>query len=157
MLIQDSLFWASTKTMPNGCIEWQKGKNDAGYGKVRRRKIGKNLLAHRYAYYLLHGFFPKYYACHTCDNPACVNPYHLFDGTNSDNQKDAVKKGRSHAPQLAGLIGENNENSKLTEEKVREIKSLLSTETNIALGKLYGVHHSTISCIRLRKKWSHIK
>lgn len=155
MQILDELFWAKTKPGPNGCIEWQGTKNKTGYGKVRRRKIGKDLLAHRYAYYLLHGYFPQEYACHTCDNPSCCNPHHLFDGTNSENQKDCVKKGRSKIAQNQ-LPGENNNNAVLTDIDVLDIISRMKNETNIALGKEYNVHHATISCIRLNKTWTHL-
>lgn len=156
MKILDAKFWAKTKIMPNGCIEWQGALNPSGYGKVRRRKVKKDLLAHRYAYYLLHGYFPVNYGCHTCDNPKCCNPEHIFDGTNSENQKDAYRKGRSRICRL-DPVGQMNGNAHLTDDCVKAIIKRLPNEYNTDIAKDYGVTHSMISLIRLNKSWTHIQ
>lgn len=153
MKIIDEAFWKLTKLMPNGCIEWQGSVDRNGYGKVKRRKIHQgNIGVHRYGYYLLHGKFPKNLACHTCDNPICCNPHHIFDGTGSENSKDMTSKGRG-ALQRLDHKGAGNGNSKLTEEKVKQIRELLPTQNNKQIALLFGVHHSTISTIRLGKNW----
>lgn len=75
------------------CWNWQASKFKGGYGifKFHGRKIG----AHRFSLWLSTGVIPeKEYACHTCDNPPCVNPKHLFWGTPQDNNKDTVSKNR---------------------------------------------------------------
>lgn len=86
----------NSKAMSSGCIEWQGYKNKGGYG--RRRFNGEKHLVHRMVYSLVHGgrIIPfGLLVCHKCDNPACINPAHLFLGTQMDNINDCVKKGRN--------------------------------------------------------------
>jgi HNH endonuclease len=83
-------------TNPNGCWEWTASKTKAGYGIYQWSKNGqKQYFAHRYSIEHLSGLDPTgMYVCHTCDNPGCVNPAHLFLGTAKDNMDDKVAKGR---------------------------------------------------------------
>lgn len=75
------------------CWEYTKYINKWGYGRLRYN--GKKHLAHRLIYEFIIGNIPKnMLVCHHCDNPKCINPYHLFVGTNKDNHTDAIKKGR---------------------------------------------------------------
>jgi hypothetical protein len=76
------------------CWVWTGSLNDSGRGQVRFDG-GITKLAHRVAWFLTHGSFPKHQACHKCDNPPCVRPSHLFDGTQKENLDDMVTKGRS--------------------------------------------------------------
>lgn len=74
------------------CWEWQAG-NINGYGVISER--GVRHMAHRWSYQYFIGQIPDgYEICHHCDNPSCINPFHLFAGTRSDNMKDASSKGR---------------------------------------------------------------
>ena len=88
------IIFKNSKPMSNGCIEWQGYKNKGGYG--RRRFRGFKKLVHREVYELTHGCVIPFglIVCHRCDNPACINPSHLFLGTHKDNIQDCIKKGR---------------------------------------------------------------
>lgn len=87
-------FWNKALPLDGGCWEWQSGPKTKGkHGRFRFN--GKYDGAHRVAYLLTHGqITPGMYICHTCDNPSCVNPEHLYEGTNQDNQIDAVERGQ---------------------------------------------------------------
>ena len=90
--------------MLDECIEWSGSRNKDGYGQ--KHKNGKTQQAHRLAYECAFGTIPAgMLVCHSCDNPPCINPAHLFLGTNQDNIRDSVEKGRhsnknkTHCPQ----------------------------------------------------------
>jgi hypothetical protein len=79
-----------------GCWIWQGKKNPKGYGITSFPK-GKTVLAHRASYIAFKGDVPEgKMVCHTCDNPSCVNPDHLFLGTAQENTTDMINKGRIH-------------------------------------------------------------
>jgi len=77
-----------------GCWNWQGRRDRNGYGYLTFR--GKTKFAHRVSFHLFKGFDldSHLFVCHKCDNPACINPEHLFPGTNRDNILDSLKKGR---------------------------------------------------------------
>tara|TARA_R110000868_G_scaffold292821_1_gene553342 strand:+ start:502 stop:765 length:264 start_codon:yes stop_codon:yes gene_type:complete len=83
---------------------------------------------------------------HHCDNPACINPEHLFLGTQADNMRDKRIKGRAHS-----LKGEMCGRAKLNAKEVAEIRA--SSDGPCALGRLFGVHHTTITNIRRGISW----
>ncbi len=95
--------------MPDGCWIWTGTKNKQGYGhfkvKNKMQKFQINF-SHRVAYQIFNGcIYDNLIVCHTCDNPFCVNPIHLFLGTHKDNALDMISKGRhnearkTHCPQ----------------------------------------------------------
>lgn len=89
--INDS-FFAKVKKLES-CWEWQGELDRYGYGKFRVGKIIAK--AHRYSFELHYGDFDKsLHVLHNCDNPKCVNPTHLFLGSNKDNVADKISKGR---------------------------------------------------------------
>lgn len=143
--------------LENDCWLWNLSTINSGYGKVMTKIAGKRrtLLAHRVSLHLFRGFDldSKLYVCHKCDVPRCVNPDHLFIGLQQDNMNDMKKKCRQKS---ISLKGEKNPSSKLTEEKVLEIVSLLQDFNNKEIAKMYGLNHGTISNIRLGKSWSHL-
>lgn len=84
-----------SKPTSTGCIEWTGRKDKDGYGLYKVK--GKYKAAHRVSYQQSFGeIAPGLLVCHTCDVRNCVNPDHLFLGTNLDNINDMLKKGRHH-------------------------------------------------------------
>lgn len=99
------------------CWEWQASKTKHGYGHFWLD--GRSQRAHRVVMrFQGHNIKDKHVA-HHCDNPACVNPKHLWVGTHAENMRDMKEKGRANAPS-----GENHGQSKLTDEQVGNIRSL---------------------------------
>lgn len=120
------------------CWEWQGSLDRYGYGKFR---IGKSTVkAHRYSYELFNGAFDKkLHVLHTCDNPKCVNPQHLFLGTNQDNVNDRVNKNRTKTG-----------TKKLSVEAKKSMLKLLETQSKKVVAELFGVHVSTVSRVKAK-------
>lgn len=134
-----------------GCWDWRLTKSGK-YGRLFY--CGKVIPAHRASYLIHRGDIPSnLFVLHKCDNPICTNPDHLFLGTTSDNHRDMIAKNRSNPPR-----GERARASKLTEEKVKEIRRLLALGVMaIRIANDLGVHKTTVSDIKLGKTWKHIK
>lgn len=145
-------FDARIAKLKSGCWEWT-GSLNAGYGQFRRVD-GSIVLSHRYAYMRHHGVdnIKGYCVCHTCDNPKCVNPEHLFLGTIADNVADMHAKGRSRQ---GHVYGEDHNGSKLTAEKVKEIRKSKKSDSELSI--IYGVSRPTIWAVRTGKTWQHVK
>jgi hypothetical protein len=117
-----------------------------GYGVAFFKR--QQIRAHRLSWQIHHGDIPpNAFVCHTCDNPACVNPKHLFLGSAADNSADMVRKGRS-------AKGARVASSKLQESDVLKIRSDNRSSTQIA--KDYGVSGSMIRSIKRRQWWKHL-
>lgn len=151
------IFLDRTYPEPNtGCWLWGGQYNDGGYGVFKLVAFPfKTKLAHRCSYFLHYGPFDhdKLKVCHKCDNPACVNPEHLFIGTQQDNVIDMYTKGRS--PRI-GPRGESAPHAKLTEKKVAKIRSLKGKKNQYEIAEMFGVAQSSISFIMSGKTWKHI-
>lgn len=141
-------FWSRVEKS-DGCWIWEGTKNKNGYGSVTVNY--KRLYAHRFAWFLTHGKMPEQFLLHSCDTPLCVNPAHLSEGTAADNAADMARKGRS------GNRGERSKMAKLTDEKVREIRTRMSNgETICAISRELKMSTGTICGIKHYKRWKHV-
>jgi hypothetical protein len=129
------------------------GSGEGRYGRMYRK--GKSPLSHVMSWEIHFGEVSKgLCVCHKCDNPLCVNPDHLFTGTQSDNLKDMTAKGRRACGSAIANFGEKNGNCKLTQESVNRIKGRLKLKHTLkAIAADEGVHFSLISLIKNNKIW----
>ena len=135
------------------CWEFTGYKTKDGYGMIG--VFDSVVLTHRASYEVYIGPIPKgMLVCHTCDNPPCFNPDHLFLGTHKDNMKDMQSKGRT-----GKKYGEENPHSKLTNEQIDEIrKTHIATYqggrggNTVELAEKYGVSRQYIGQI-VKNKW----
>jgi hypothetical protein len=141
---------ARMKIDAKGCWIWQGGTNENGYGRMRLANPRRQVYPHRAAYEAFIGPIPDgLKVLHRCDVPRCINPNHLFIGTQKDNIRDCNSKGR-----LVNNQGEKHGMVKLTEDQVREIRAAAGSHAKI--GRAYGVSDSTVRYIRQRKLWKHV-
>lgn len=149
-------FWSRVAVMSDQeCWEWQgtlkrpcpTNRRILPYGQFGFRDNGKikTISAHRFSYALRYGPIPKG-ACvlHSCDNPKCVNPRHLFLGTQKDNVQDTIKKGRAKPPKS---------NARLSENEVMEIRSLYPILNQRQIANRFGIARAHVSQIIHRKCW----
>jgi hypothetical protein len=141
-------FWAKVnKRGPDECWEWTAGADKNGYGVFSAKPLGKYRVT-RIMHYLHTGGQPgDMLMLHTCDNPSCCNPRHLFLGTARDNKHDCMAKERHQR-------GESHNKAVLTEEIVLAIRA--SDELTRDLAAKYSVAVSTINRARAGSMWSHV-
>ena len=177
----DERLWSNVlKT--DGCWLWEGGGAKNGYGSFSY--MGKTYKSHRFSWFLAHGVFPENQINHKCpdgENKRCVRPDHLYDGTHSENMRDAAANGRTcrgdkngqrlHPEKTARGIrsgaythpehvirGSNHWKSKLTEDIVSEIKNRFFSGgiTKAELGREYNVNKTTIGRIIKGTSWKHV-
>lgn len=147
-------FWEKVaRGADDECWEWIAHRNACGYGTIKESGgKGPMLLAHRVSYSLANGIaigeFAELRVCHRCDNPGCVNPSHLFLGTQRDNVRDMFAKGRDNRAR-----GERSGRTTLTSEQVLDIRGGGEPRE---LAERFGVSRSTIHNIRRRRTWHHL-
>lgn len=106
-------------------------------------------MAHRYAFFLSRGKWPKNHACHTCDTRNCCNPDHLYDGTDNENMADAKRRGRT-------AKGKKLPQTKLSIEDATAIRTIYATGASSmkSVGKMFAVGHQTVFDIVHGKRWA---
>ncbi len=137
------------KKGPDDCWEWTRGHDKSGYGYFY---IGEHILAHRFAYELDHGWGSAdgNLVLHSCDNPPCCNPKHLFLGTHKDNAQDRDKKGRSQRTK-----GDECSWAKLTKDDILEIRKLLAEGViQRRIAEKFKVSPATICYINKNATWN---
>ena len=147
-------FWEKVDVRgPDDCWEWLACKVKGGYGFLSVNS--KHQYATHILFYIRNGHWPLKgrTANHNCDNPGCLNPKHLYLGTQKSNARDREERGRGNQAK-----GEQQGNAKLTEKEVREIKRLLEQGdmSQTEIGDMFGVICGQISNINTGKNWSHV-
>lgn len=134
-----------------GCHIWTGGTTKNGYGVCATGGQDSDM-AHRVAWSVANGPIPQgMHVLHRCDMPSCVNPDHLFIGTNRDNVDDKVQKGRAFLGSKVDRRGSRNSAAKLSDQDVAVIRA--STETCTALATRYRISKSTTSRIKRGISW----
>lgn len=146
-------FWGYVYNQePDDCWVWLAGKcGSAGHGLFKHRST--TLYAHRISWFLARDSDPEeFLICHTCNNPPCCNPFHLYKGTSSDNSKDSFACGNSNRR------GSAHPGALLHEFNVLEIRRLCR-ETSLSyrqIGDKFGVSLHVVYRINRRLSWTHI-
>lgn len=147
----DVRFWSHVDKSDD-CWIWTASRSADGYGRFRLNH--KLIAANRMSWKIAHGEIPAgMLVLHRCDNPPCVNPEHLFLGTDKDNAQDSCAKGRR-----SSRPGETNPSAKLTDLDVRHIRIMLAGGwPKKSLARLFGVSIYPIQSISTGKKWGHVQ
>ena len=141
-------FWGKVQKCGDGdCWLWTGSRNKFGHGHFNNQPIGNT--AHRTAWFLTNGAIPDgMFVCHRCDNPPCVNPKHLFLGTNEDNMRDAAQKNRT-------AHGSRAHGSKLSEADIPVILEMLGKGiSQSAIAVRFRVSQGQISRIKSGAIWT---
>jgi len=162
-----ALFWSRVhRAGAQACWLWLGSRLPTGYGKMSFR--GKAYYAHRLAWEFSRGSAPgRLCVCHTCDNPQCVNPAHLFLGSPRDNLHDAKQKGRiqsgrdhwSHRmPSRVSRGSGKLMSATLAEAEVLSIRTLYAAgkTTHAKLAAMFSVTDRTIGKIVRGERWKHV-
>lgn len=135
-----------------GCRIWMGATNPNGYGTLRVH--GDGIKAHRFAWIAANGDIPDGLAVlHRCDVPCCVNPDHLFLGTQLENMQDMAAKGRARGGTKGGS---KHYLAKLTEGDVRQIRQLALTSKHADVAAAFNISRSNVGLIVNRKAWAHV-
>lgn len=148
---EEAIAARTIKDERTGCVEWIGSSDRRGYGQIRIN--GTSMKAHRVSWAATNGPIPDgALVLHRCDNPACINPDHLFLGDHKANVDDMDAKGRRVNAQHKGS---RCPGSKLSEANIPAIRADRRTQHEIA--KSYGISQSVVSKIKLHQAWAHVK
>jgi len=150
-------FWAKVEIRgPDECWKWIAWKSK-GYGMFSFES--KSVSSHRVSWFIHFGYLPSFnfytksLVLHHCDNKACVNPKHLFIGTQKDNVRDCVKKGR-----CIRASGERQHLSKLTEDQVKDIRAMRKIGLRYrSIAKMFSISINNSMKIVNIETWKHVK
>lgn len=143
-------FW-SRVNKTGDCWVWLGGKDRDGYGRIVISNVA-GVGAHHVAFRLETGRWSDRWLLHTCDNPSCVRPSHLFEGDHKDNTADMMQKGR-------GAVGVRNGRAKLSEEDVRTIRKIYRPGRGggyRVLGEMFGVTRAMIRNVVKGWNWKKV-
>jgi len=144
-------FWSRVPRLDSSkCWNWAGCLDSNGYGVMSIKNQAKR--AHRVSFMIHYGSTRGgMHVLHRCDNPACVNPSHLFEGTNTDNVADMVDKERNPRGETCGL-------SRFSESQILEIRSkyVKNVYGMKRLAREFGTCQSTINKILKRRTWKHV-
>jgi hypothetical protein len=139
-------FASKVAPQENGCWLWLGAKDKDGYGKfqLNGHKTQRHVRAHRFALSLVLGRWPSGLVLHSCDTPACVNPHHLREGTQSENLVDCAVRGRRRS-------------LRLTVDDVRMVRARHAAgESVTAIAQGMGVSRATLFSVVHRRTWRHV-
>lgn len=143
------------------CLEWKGSTDSKGYGQIRA--FGKLILVHRIALQIKIGrlFIEEEKALHTCDNPSCCNPDHLFIGTQKDNVADMMKKGRNGGQFQKGHTGLASPSKRFKKFKKETIIAAREEHEKTGIGhkrlaKKYGMSPGNMRAVLKRSTWKHV-
>jgi len=167
MTESETYFWQHV-TITEACWLWTGSTLKGGYGSFWiRAPVRHKVLAHRFSWELHKMGIPEHTnVLHSCDTPACVNPGHLFLGTQQDNVTDMIVKGRkrmAYGDRNGARLyperitrGERRPHTKLKESQIPDIRKAYPVMSLSKLSSMYGVSKETIRKIVHRQKWSHV-
>ena len=152
-------FWSKVeKGSPEECWIWTAARNGDGYGRFSVN--GQIVGAHVFSFLLAGGKLTEEnpWVLHTCDNPPCVNPAHLFGGNSLTNVQDCMEKGRAKMGTYERGPDWCSNLAKLTPEQVLEIRELAAAGelTQKQIGQQFGITEHAVGLIHLRKRWAHL-
>lgn len=133
-----------------GCWLWTGAKDKNGYGRIRVN--GRQMHAHVFSWEIRYCPMPPgKWGLHTCDNPSCVNPEHVYPGTPQANVQDRMEHGRA-------MRGEENHKAKLTAEQVKSIRAAWEAgqHNKSEIARQYNVTNMLVGKIIRRELWKHI-
>jgi hypothetical protein len=143
---------ACIKKTDNGCWEWTRSCNPNGYAQLGYKH--RLIRAHRASAHAFLGLdlSSPLCVCHKCDNRKCINPNHLFIGTNQDNVDDKMRKGRLNPP-----LGSRSSFARLSENDIPLIRNRISSGEKLAsIARAYKINPCAIWSIKHGHTWKHV-